>query len=284
MPVNQYKEIIYLDETELTSALGQLQGGLKSSIVSTNQKNNSSSESLKTEGDAGAEFNAAVIKATLGTSLEETDTTANSTTFSKAINVVFGDYQLERLIHELGDNIKPSEFEPNEGDFVLATSSFQLLDFESTLEVLDGTTLKNVMKFIPDEDGGTSWDKATEQGFKGLEAISKLGSRMIPNSIVFLLNNATVYAEKENFRMSPAQIRPLMSTSREITVLGIVEGFAGSEKMEMDKLSASFGSGNFGDVGAMVSAFSETLMTALKVIKIGNQLIKPIAIYFGKTN
>jgi hypothetical protein len=282
---NAYKEIIYLDEVELTSALAQLQGGLKQSLVATDENRSITNSTDTATGQSSGDINAALAKATFGAGWESSTSQENQESISQAMNVVFKDYQLDRLIHELGDSLHPGEFETAEGDFVLERSEFKLLDFGSIVDIVDGTALKNIMKIIPSEDGdGTNWDKSTESGFKQLGALAKLGTKMVPDSIILLLDNATIYAEKKNFRMSSAQLSPLMSTNRPINVLGIVEGFAGSEKMDMDNLTKPVADGNFANIGSMVSSLSETMLTSLNIIKKDNRLIKPIAVYFGKTN
>lgn len=282
MVKSEYKEIIYLDQIELTSALAQLQGGLKESLTATD----SQAEGVKVGGNIGGnidgKIDALLAKAALGANWDLSTQKHNSESVSQAINVVFKDYQLERLIEELGNDLS-EENHPQEGSFIQAQGEFKLLDFNSIGTIVSGTALKNLMKKIPDPDNPqtTSWNKSTEEGFKLLGFLANLGSKMLPETVMILLPNASVYAEKNNFRVGSGQIGPLLASNREVHVIGIVESYAGNSKMDMDTLGTEIAKGDFSSVGSFISSFSENLLTSLGVIKNGNQLIKPIAIYFA---
>lgn len=58
-----YKEIIYLDEIELNSALAQLQGGLKQSLTASSDHNQMTESSNTISGEGQANFSAVVAKA-----------------------------------------------------------------------------------------------------------------------------------------------------------------------------------------------------------------------------
>lgn len=282
MVKSEYKEIIYLDQVELTSALAQLQGGLKESLTATDSNTKATTEGDSIGGKIDGKLDTIIAKAALGANWNMSNQKQNSESVSQAMNIVFKDYQLERLLSELGDDLAELDDFPEEGSFVLAQGEFKMLDFKSIGTLVSGNTLKNLMRKIPDADDSqkTSWNKPAEEGFKSLGSLAELGIKMLPDTMMVLLPGATVYAQNSNFRLSSGQIGPLLASEREINILGVVESYAGASKMDMTTLSEGFSKGDFSNVGSFVSSLSENLLTALGVIKYGNQLIKPIAIYF----
>lgn len=281
---SMYKEIIYLDEIELNSALAQLQGGLKQSFTASNNN----SESTKTGSNASVKgdtnIGAVIAKAAFGAEWQKESEISNSESVGQAINVVFKDYQLERLIKTLGPRISDETNNVQEGNFVNLSGDFKLLNFSSISEVLEGNVLKNLLKQIPNDESdpkkGTQWNKNTEKGFKLLKSLSDFCQKLTPDSTLILMNDAAIYAEQNNFRTNQGQISAINGTKRPIHILGIVESLAGSEKNDLDAVSASIGNGNYADLGGFVNSMSESILTALGIIKKGNKLIKPIAIYF----
>jgi hypothetical protein len=282
MGYKDYKEIVYLDEVELTSALAQLQGGLKESLVATDNQVKGTTTGGNLGGNIDGKVDALIAKAALGANWNLTAEKQNSESVSQAMNVVFKDYQLERLLKELDDELQKKTDSVTEGSFVLIEGSFKLLDFSSMLTIVTGNTLKNLMKKIPDstDSNKTCWNKQAEDGFKLMGYLADLGNKMLPDTMMVLLPNASVYAEKSNFRIATGQTGPLLASERKIHVLGVVESYAGNSKMDMDTLNNEFAKGDFSNIGSFISSFSENLLTDLGVIKSGNQLIKPIAIYF----
>ena len=279
-----YKEIIYLDEVELNSALAQLQGGLKQSFTASNNNNQStkSGDTLSARGEAN--IGAVIAKAAVGAEWKKESEISNSESVGEAINVVFKDYQLERLIKTLGTHISSGIDNVQEGDFISVSGNFRLLNFTSISEVLDGHVLKDLMKQVPvdenDPKKGTQWDKDTEKGFKILKSLSDFCQKLTPDNTLILMDNAAIYAEQSNFRTNQGQIGTINGTQRQIHILGIVESFAGSEKNDLNVISTSIGQGNYADLGGFVNSMSESVLTSLGIIKKGNRLIKPIAIYF----
>lgn len=279
-----YKEIIYLDEVELNSALAQLQGGLKQSFTDSNSSNQSKKTGNNISVKGNANIGSVIAKAAVGAEWQKESEISNSESVGKAINIVFKDYQLERLIQTLGTHISSEIDNVQEGDFISVSGNFRLLNFTSISEVLDGHVLKNLMKQVPvdenDPKKGTQWDKNTEKGFKLLKYLSDFCQKLTPDNTLILMDNAAIYAEQSNFRTNQGQIGTINGTQRPIHILGIVESFAGSEKNDLNAIGASIGQGNYADLGGLVNSMSESVLTSLGIIKKGNRLIKPIAIYF----
>jgi hypothetical protein len=284
MTNNSYREIIYLDETELTSALAQFDGGLKQSLTATSATSSRSGHENQVNGKASGGFNALVASANGEAGYNYTTNKSNAKTVEEAMEIYFGDYELNQLLTRL-KGILTDENDSEEGTFIKTTSAFRLFDFATLNAALNVPLMKKIMSKIQNEDGtGTQWDKGAEEGFKLMGSITEFAGNFVPDTILCSLNGATVYAEKSNFRMSSPQLNLLQSTNRKVTVLGITESVAGSPKNDMDKLANEMGNGQLDRLGTFASSFSETMLTALGITKKGNKLIKPIALYFEDVN
>lgn len=280
-PDNTYKEIIYLDEVELTSALAQLEGGLKQSLQATDSTGNGVSETNAVSSHTKGNIGAAILSATYGSSWENTTAQINNESASQAMNVVFKDYQLERLLSLLENKRKLVHGEAGDGEFFLATGNFRVVDFSSIRNVLGDNTLKNVMTKLPHTEGETKpWSKDVESSFKLLGSFSTLVDKMLPSTSIFSLDGSVAYAENSNLRIQSGQLGPIQATSREIKILGIVDGFVGSKQLNSDEVSQSIGQGDLGYLGNLVTSLSEMVLTSFNIIQKGDKLIKPIAIYF----
>jgi len=283
MADNEYKEIIYLDEIELASALAQIDGGLKQSLVATSGSTNSAGHSNSTGGQASGGFNALVAKAQGQASYQHTTSKSSEETAQEAMEISFGDYELEQLLTKLHNTLSVTS--TKEGKFTLISSEFHIFDFNNLSQAMDVKVLKDIMKRLPSEVGeGTQWDKSTENGFNLMAKTAGLMNLLLPDSIILKLSSATVYAENSNFRMSPAQLNMLQGTNRKVTVLGLTEAQVGSKKNDMDTLAKEMEAGQVDRFGSFASSFAENLLTALGIMQKGNQLIKPIALFFDDVN
>lgn len=282
---DSYKEILYLDQIELDSALAQIEKGLRESL----QKMETSTEGKKTtSGDAVlAELKAsiAVLQGQLNGQYSHSTESSNSESIGQAVNIVLSDYKIERLIKVLqnSDTIGlVNDIETaSDGDFILIHSSFRLTDFAFSSQLFAASALKEVMKQIPSaEPGKTNWDKDTEKGFKLMKSYSDLGNTLFKDNVLVQMDKLLSYAEKNNFRMNPGQLQQITGTNRNLFLLGIVESSVGSDKNDLDKITDIMSSGNLAAFGNMTSALSELILVGSSVAKKGDKLVKPIALYF----
>ncbi|MEK1368327.1 hypothetical protein HCY98_06860 [Limosilactobacillus fermentum] len=279
-----YKEMIYIDQLELDSALAQINQGLKESIQESNSSNETVTSTNKKDVTAKGGLSL-FAKVELDGSYSSETGQANGEAIGQNVTVVLNDYKVELLIDSLSASqnfdLKRLASSANDGDFVLLDSQFSLLDFNFIQEVLDAKALKTLMKAIPDENGTTSWNKNIESGFKLMQSYAALGDTFFKDNVIIRTNNAIAYSEKNNFRMNSAQLQQISGTTRNVKVLGIVESSLGSDKNNIDVLTQAMkDGGNLSTFGNVAPALSETIIESSGIAKKGDKLIKPIAVYF----
>ena len=273
---DNHKEIIYLDNTELSSALAQLDHGLMQSIQKSNgsSKKDSASKSRHTDGgfDMGINLglkSTAKGKITIGHNnlQEKTDSQ------QELINITFSDYQLEQLMDDLeANNMLKESNDVSEGDFVKINSTFDVLDLEG-LSNLDYKLYESFMRST-----GSTRDEAHEaaNGFKNIQNFGKVMSTLLPDLILIRTNNSISFLEKDNLRLSSGQVQVLAGSTRKISVLGIVESEALSGERSLDGTDFA----DLSKIGRFVPAFSDVLLQTSGIIEKGDKIIKPIALYF----
>lgn len=283
---DKYKEIIFLNKTELYSALAQLNKGYIDSIVnksSNDSKSGTSDTSSNTSGISGGI--PSIIKGEYKGADTHTAASEDSESFGKDLNVVLNDYNLNNLINLLNEKQLIKELgTAGEGDFVLTTSPFSLIDFKFSSEVLSSdrgnglnSNLKNMMQAT---DG---WSKELESNFKLMAHFMSFGNLMTQGNILIHMDGATILANNDHFRMNNGELQSIAYSSRPITVLGIVE--AKTEDVSIESIFSNvLGANNdiqdLSKFGNIVPALSEMTFFSSGLLKNGDSFVKPIALYF----
>lgn len=282
---NNYKEIIYLNQTELSSALAQLNKGYASSFVSRteNSSKSGSSNSLGAEVNFSAGI-AGIAKGNGGSKSESATTSEDTELFGKELNIVFNDYNLERLLNSLNDNGKLNDLKnAQEGEFVLHTSKFSLTDFNFASNVLYdnaknsiNTSFKNAMK------EADAYSKEFESEIKSIAHFIDFGNLLTQGNILIKMPGITAFAENASFRMNNGELQSISHTNRDLTILGIVESKAHDNE---DDVSESFSEAvnnthDLSQIGKIIPALTEMLFLASGLLRAGDVFVKPIALFF----
>lgn len=273
---NNHKEIIYLDSTELSSALAQLDHGLMQSIQKSNgsSKKDSTSKSRHTDGGFDIGVNLGVKSTAKGkVTVGHNNLQENTDSQQELINITFSDYQLEQLIDDLQNNNMLKEINnSSEGDFVKINSTFDILD----LEGLSNLNYKLYETFMRSSGSTRNEAHSAAEGFKNIQSFGKVMSTVLPGLILIRTNDSISFLEKNNLRMSSGQTQVLAGSTRKINVLGIVESKALSGERSLDGNDFA----ELSNIGRFVPAFSDMLLQTSGIIKKGDKIIKPIALYF----
>ncbi|MBB1086694.1 DUF6414 family protein [Limosilactobacillus fastidiosus] len=282
----KYKEIIFLNKTELYSALAQLNKGYVDSMINKSNNINGNVTSDTSSNASGISGGIpSVIKGEYKGTDTHTTSSEDSESFGKDLNVVLNDYNLNNLINVLKQKQLLNKLsDSDEGDFILTTSKFSLIDFKFSSEVLSAehgnginANLKNMMKAT---DG---WNKELENNFKLMAHFMDFGNLMTQGNILLHMDGATILADSSNFRMNNGELQSIAYSSRPITVLGIVE--AKTEGINVDSIISNT-LGNDKDIqdlskfGNIVPALSEMTFFSTGLLKSGDRFVKPIALYF----
>lgn len=283
---DKYKEIIFLNKVELYSALAQLNKGYVDSMIN---KSNNVTGNVTSDTSSNASGISGGIPSVIKGEYKGTDTHTTSSedteSFGKDFNVILNDYNLNNLISVLRKKQLLNELsDSDEGDFILTTSSFTLIDFKFSSEVLSAkhgnginASLKNMMI------ASKSWDKELESNFKLMAHFMDFGNLMTQGNILLHMDGATILADGSNFRMNNGELQSIAYSSRPITVLGIVE--AKTENVNIDSIISNT-LGNDNDIqdlskfGNIVPALSEMTFFSSGLLKDGDRFVKPIALYF----
>lgn len=282
----QYKEIIFLNQTELYSALAQLNKGYTDSVVS--KSSNDQENSTTNSNDSSAKFGAGIPSVLSGGYQgKKTHTTAssNSESFGKDLNVVLNDYNLNNLISSLDHrNMLTDLEEADEGDFIIHKDTFTLVDFKFSSEVLAdrkshgiNTDVKNMMK------SSDAWDKDIEKIFKDLARFMNFGNLITQGNILIHMDGLTMFADDKHFRMNNGELQSISFSSRPINVLGIVE--SKMDNIDINDISSTIaGNGasinNLLSLANIVPSLSEITLSSTGLLHNGDCFVKPIAIYF----
>ncbi len=284
---NKYKEIIFLNETELYSALAQLNKGYIDSLIDKSNNSYKTGASDTSAGTAGIEGGIpTVIKGTYKDTDSHTTLSEDSESYGKDRNVVLNDYNLNNLIESLRNKGMLKKLSTSdEGDFVLFTSDFSLTDFKFSSEVLGAEhgsginpDVKNMMKST---DG---WSKEAESNFKAMAHFMKFGNLMTQGNVLIRMNGATILASNSHFRMNNGELQSIAYTSRKLTVLGIVE--AKTNEVSIDSITSRLsenkpGINNLAMIGSIVPSLSEMTFYSSGLLKSGDRFVKPIALFFN---
>lgn len=275
---NKYKEIIYLNTTELNSALSQLNQGLLESLVEKSQNSSSSSESSKTS--TNIEGSIKVLKAAQDISLDSSSSVGEL--FGADKNIVLSDYKLNKLLEQA--DVKNLE-DAAEGDFVKATSDFSINDYSFSSTVIGGinnstinSSLKNFMKDIG------AWDKDVEHGFKFLNHYLQFASSFSQGNPLIHMDNLAAFAPKSNFRINSGELQTILYSKRKITIFGIVEATVNEDQKgisnEINELFSGDDSEKIEHLGGLVPLITKLVLSTSNLIKKGDKFVRPIALYF----
>lgn len=284
---NKYKEIIFLNKIELYSALAQLNKGYVDSMIDKSNNTSKSGASDSSSNNSGISGGIpSVIKGEYKGSDTHTTTSEDTEGFGKDINVVLNDYNLNNLINLLSKKQLIKDLSSSdEGDFVLTTSQFSLIDFKFSSEVLSsehGKGINSNLRNMMQATGG--WSKELESNFKLMAHFMSFGNLMTQGNILIHMDGATILANSAHFRMNNGELQSIAYSSRPISVLGIVE--ARTEDVSIESISSNIlGTGNnaaqdLSNFGNIVPALSEMTFFSSGLLKSGDRFVKPIALYF----
>jgi len=264
---SEHKEIIYLDNVEMSSTLAQLDHGLMESIQRGNSSSNTDESSKSKNGDLGA---SAVLKAELSASRSSSESRTESE--QKFVNVVFNDYQLDMLIDDLIEKKMIASVEKaGAGEFVKINSDFDFFDFN----ILAGLNPQLYVIFMKLTHQSSESIKDTKIAFKNIQTLGEIFSSIMPNTYLIKTDGSLSMLERNNFRMNQGQIQMLSGSNRKITIIGIVENTALTNDRGMDK----FASGDLSKIGGIMPSFADTMLQSIGILNNGDKLIKPIAAY-----
>lgn len=272
-----YKEIIYLNKTELNSALSQLNQGLLESLVKIKNNSRSTSseagKSAKVGGGLGGIFN-------LNASTSDKDNETLDELFGEEKNIVLNDFKLIALLKDA--NPKSLDI-AKEGDFVQTSGKFNISDFNFSESVLSGKNnslnpkIKNFMKDID------AWDKNMETSFKQVNHYMQYANSLAQGNIVLSMNGLISFINRENFRINSGELQALSYTDRSINIFGTVEAII---KKDSHELAEEMGNIFYDDKGSLVNfgkiipILTEFSFLTTGLIEKGDKFIRPIALYF----
>lgn len=278
---SNYKEIIYLNKTELNSALSQINRGMLESLVETSNNSKGTTKeagkSSKLSGGLSSFFNG-------GIEASDKDAEQLNTLFGEEKNIILNDFKLNALI----EDIKPKSLDnTQEGDFFIDKGKFNISDFAFTEAVLAGpnsSTLNPRFKnFMKDID---AWDKGTESGFKLLNHYIQYVNSLTLGNLILSMDGIMGFVDKDNFRINSGELQALAYTHRSITVLGIVEAVIEDTDTEVgEEIENMFDDNSvnqniFDNFGKIIPKLTELTFLTTGVIKKGDKFIRPIALFF----
>lgn len=294
---SKVKDLIYLDQDLLNSALSQIDEGLITSVKSTETDNESSGTSSHISGEIGIQ---AGVKSSINSRFT-TDSSVSSAA-SEMIDTAFHDFALDLLIDKLSDKLQTDESKANSGDFVLFNNTFNILNFSFLKTLTEENIFPDTMKVMNDlinrpqiqelrkaknklpvadkqifdiqitnlqEEINT--EKSTRDGFKMLNKLSIVGDALYPNTTIFTSGASFMLAQNSDLRISESQLNGLANTERKLHILGIVTDKRKIEDIDFDNFSVNTFS-KLPDYLAN-SVFSD-------LVQENQNIVKPIAIYF----
>lgn len=272
-----YKEIIYLNKTELNSALSQLNQGLLESLVKIKNNSRSTSseagKSAKVGGGLGGIFN-------LNASTSDKDNETLDELFGEEKNIVLNDFKLIALLKDA----HPKSLDiAKEGDFVQTSGKFNISDFNFSESVLSGKNnslnpkIKNFMKDID------AWNKDMETSFKQVNHYMQYANSLAQGNIVLSMNGLISFVNRENFRINSGELQALSYTDRSINILGTVEAIIKKDSRELaEEMGNIFydDKGSLVNFGKIIPILTEFSFLTTGLIEKGDKFIRPIALYF----
>ncbi|MBS0955903.1 DUF6414 family protein [Lactiplantibacillus plantarum] len=267
--MEKIKEYIYFDSIEISSILSQLDDGLvtvqRKLLQALQGTEERSEEGRETDLEGGVN---AVAKAVAQHKSKSIHGTVNQdqTINSSSIESVYNDYAVNVIIKRLQSlqKIYNTTDCPN-GSIIKITADYSMFEFTDAAGLFKSSFV-NKMMGMDDEDGQSA------------KAILDLLDNTTADSALIKLQRALVIAKNNNFRMNLAQRQMLHFRKDKITVLGMIQAKITAADFDMNSFNDFENHPEFiGDVATRLSMF---LWSYLKIIKKGDRLIKPIAIYF----
>lgn len=274
-----YKEIIYLNSSELNSALSQLNQGLIESLVETNTNSkNTSSEAGKTTNASGGIAN--FLHG--GVAVSDKDSEELGSLFGEEKNIVLNDF---KLISLLQDSEPKSLAEAKEGDFVLTNGKFNISDFDFSETVLsnpNSSTLNPKFRnFMKDVD---AWGKDVERDFKQINHFIQYANSLTQGNVILSMDQVFSFLNKDNFRINSGELQALAYTHRSLNVFGVVEAVMQKNADEVsDEISEMFDDEEndaLSGMGKIIPKLTEFTFLATGVIQQNDKFIRPIALFF----
>lgn len=272
-----YKEIIYLNSTELNSALSQLNQGLIESLVETKTNSNTTSNEAGKTTNVGAGI-AKFLHASVSTS--DKDSEEFNSLFGEERNIVLNDF---KLIGLLKDSHPKSLDDAQEGDFVLTKGNFNVSDFSFSETVLGNpnsaglnSKFKNFMKDME------LWGKDVEKTFKQMNHFIQYANSLTQGNVILSMTQVISFLNKANFRINSGERQALAYTHRPINVFGVVEAIMQKNEDEVShELSLIFEKEDIlSSMGKIIPELTELTFLTTGVIQQGDKFIRPIALFF----
>ncbi|WP_273709803.1 DUF6414 family protein [Leuconostoc mesenteroides] len=294
---SKVKDLIYLDQDLLNSALSQIDEGLITSVKSTETDSESSGTNSQITGEIG-------IQAGVKSSINSRFTTNSnvSSAASEMIDTAFHDFALDLLIDKLSDKLQTDESKAKSGEFVLFNNAFNILNFNFLKTLTEENIFPDTVKFMNDlinkpqiqelrkeknklpvankhifdtkiaelQDEINN-EKSARNGFKMLNKLSVVGDALYPNTTIFTSGASFLLAQNSELRISESQLSGLANTERKLHILGIVTDKRKIDEIDFDNFSVN----TFSKLPDFLanSVFSD-------LVQENQNIVKPIAIYF----
>lgn len=311
------KEIIFLDDNYLNSVIAQLDEGVISSYSKidgtqgaiTNTKETGDSKGLEGIVQIGARY-VKEVKETSGTELTNSQ--------EKVIDYVLNDYSLDILLKKTKDfqNFSSDIESASEGDFVQFEDFFNLYDFDliSTSTSSDNVDFMKNQSIAEFKTKKKEFDKKIAEARKQLkkiqgqskasflseikilenelsrledEAIDPFNTLTLISSMAKYMNSITAgnlliktkksftICERDKFRLSSGQLSFLTESTRKINIFGTVTAIKENTHPE-----GNFNEFESDELGKIPSTLADVLFSNFQMIKAGDKIVRPIAIFF----
>ncbi|WP_323062592.1 DUF6414 family protein [Limosilactobacillus reuteri] len=283
-----YNEIIYLNEIELTSALAQLNKGYVNSLISKSNRTSKNGEAdTSNDGVSASAGIKGLLSGEYNGKNSHQSSSENDESFGKDLNIVLNDYNLQNLISSLKSKKLLKDLRNSvEGDFILSSSNFALTDFNFTTSILSdpnkhglNPTFRSFMKDVE------AWDKSTETALKLVSDYMKFGKELTQGNILVKMDGLTAFANNNHFRLNNGELQSLSYSSRKMSILGIVESKLNddivNDSENFMKKSLATENNDLSKIGNIVPSITELLFFSSGLLKKGDRFIKPIALFFS---
>lgn len=289
------KDYIYLDENLLNSHLAQFEKGLlvlersEHGVESSDAENGSNKVTAGLNGILG-------IGAKLQSEITEGDSSSESEFTKNMVENVLSDYAVDLLVENCKANCLIQDLSAAvEGEFVLFDSKFQIYDFEYLKNITDPQILSLILKMDtapvkpdPQADKAAHAEylkqrtiyenktKSAKAGYNLVHDLSVFANALFDDSILVKTRGSLSLCKKNKLRLSKAQISFENESSRRIQILGVVSAL--KEETHPDGGDIDF---NPTDLDKISSLLFDVLLSNFSILRNGDKIIKPIAIYFG---
>lgn len=227
---------------------------------------------VKNIGSVSGKASISIASVSSEQSGELSNTSGEGQKREQVINTILDDYAVEQLITRLEKNDLFSKSPNTDGSIILQKTNFNMYDFEqihSTFGLVDGQN--------PFDSFG--FEKNDLENWQSFRSFASLFKQLFPNTTIFSIMNGVVFAENHRLRMSNPQLSMLQNSTRDVTVLGIVESTVNSNYLDSEGADI-FGDRALQKIGDISSFFQVKALANANLIKKGDRFIKPIAIYF----